>query len=121
MAKTIVFASIIAMAALMVGSSTMPAMAEWTYGEEENRGVSTFDASDSTWTFGSEENKGVSTFDANESVWTIGSWGVTETTTVSETTETTIQTTTDSTTIDTGKMTNSGLQCVQTFFGLQCS
>ena len=53
MAKSILFASIFVTAALMLATSLTPAMAEWTFGSEENRGVTTFDAEESVWTVGS--------------------------------------------------------------------
>ena len=93
MAKTIVFASFIVMAVLMVGTSTIPAMADWTIGTEDNRGAVP-ESSGSGWTIGAEENRGMITENFLEAVWTVGSFGFTGSTeTTTESTETTTEST----------------------------
>ena len=127
MAKSILFASIFATAALMMVASLTPAMAEWTYGSEENRGVTTFDPNKSVWTYGSEENKGVTTFDAEESVWTVGSYqfgAMTESKPVIES-ESLVKApetaNSEKSTIQEDDDISAGKYCVQTRLGLSCN
>ena len=146
MAKSILFASIFATAALMLVTSLTPAMAEWTYGSEENRGVTTFDPNESVWTygsfgisegtsfqatsvwtFGSEENRGVTTFDAEESVWTVGSYqfgAMTESKPVIES-ESLVKApetaNSEKSTIQEDNEISAGKYCVQTRLGLSCN